>query len=95
MQIRPLILLLLFALSCQPKPYEPVPTEAQLRWQQMEYNMFVHFGPNTFSGAEWGSGTEPEDLFNPTELDCRQWAATAQNAGMKGIPDQHAHGGAK
>lgn len=63
----------------------PVPSPAQLEWQQMEYNMFVHFGPNTFSGLEWGKGTEAEDLFNPTNLDCRQWAATAKAAGMKGI----------
>lgn len=47
--------------------------------------MFVHFGPNTFSGMEWGEGTEAEDIFNPTGLDCRQWAATARAAGMKGI----------
>ncbi len=51
----------------------------------MEYNMFCHFGPNTFSGEEWGSGSEPEDLFCPTDLDCRQWARTAKAAGMKGI----------
>ena len=48
-------------------------------------NMFCHFGPNTFSGAEWGSGQEAEDLFCPTDLDCRQWAATAKAAGFKGI----------
>ncbi len=71
--------------GCGPKPYGAVPTPAQLEWQQMEYNMFVHFGPNTFSGLEWGHGTEAEDLFAPTELDCRQWAATAKAAGMKGI----------
>ena len=51
----------------------------------MEYTMFVHFGPNTFTGAEWGSGQEKAEIFNPTELDCRQWAATARAAGMKGI----------
>ena len=85
MRIHSYFFLLLLTVACQPKPYGPVPTEAQLRWQQMEYNLFVHFGPNTFSGVEWGSGAEPEDLFNPTELDCRQWAVTARNAGMKGI----------
>ena len=63
----------------------PVPTKAQLEWQQMEMNMFCHFGPNTFSGEEWGSGAEPEDLFNPSEMDCCQWAATAKAAGFKGI----------
>ena len=63
----------------------PRPTQAQLDWQAMEMNMFCHFGPNTFSGEEWGSGAESEDLFNPTDLDCRQWAATAKAAGFKGI----------
>ena len=51
----------------------------------MEFNMFCHFGPNTFSGLEWGSGTESEDLFAPTGLDCHQWAATASAAGARGI----------
>lgn len=81
----PLLALSMLLTACAPAPYGPVPSEAQLRWQQMEYNMFVHFGPNTFSGLEWGEGTEPEDLFCPTDLDCRQWAATAKAAGMKGI----------
>ena len=81
-------LFLLAACSCRPREdfsSLPVPTEAQLRWQQMELILFCHFGPNTFSGAEWGDGTEAEDLFNPTDLDCRQWAATARAAGFKGI----------
>ena len=51
----------------------------------MEYYMFCHFGPNTFSGLEWGLGTEDPDIFNPTELDCAQWVSTAKAAGMKGI----------
>jgi alpha-L-fucosidase len=51
----------------------------------MEMNLFCHFGPNTFTGLEWGDGTEAEDLFNPSDLDCRQWAATAKAAGFKGI----------
>lgn len=68
-----------------PLPCGPVPTEAQLRWQQMERNLFIHFGPNTFTGQEWGSGKEPEDVFCPTDLDCRQWARTARDAGFSGI----------
>ena len=79
------VVLLLLLVSCSGAPYGPVPTEAQLEWQKMEMNMFVHFGPNTFSGLEWGTGMESEDLFRPTELDCRQWARTAKAAGMKGI----------
>ncbi len=68
-----------------PQPYGPLPTKAQVEWQQMEMNMFCHFGPNTFTGNEWGDGTEPEDLFAPTDLDCRQWVEVARQAGMKGI----------
>lgn len=51
----------------------------------MEMNMFCHFGPNTFTGLEWGEGTEPEDIFNPTNLDCNQWVAVAKQAGFGGI----------
>ena len=45
----------------------------------------MHFGPHTFTNLEWGHGTEAEDLFNPSQLDCRQWARVARDAGMEGI----------
>ena len=77
--------LLALACACVPKPYGPVPSEQQLAWQDLEYYMFCHFGPNTFTGMEWGLGTEEEDIFAPTDLDCAQWARTAKAAGMKGI----------
>ena len=47
--------------------------------------MFCHFGPNTFTGAEWGSGEENEAVFAPSALDCRQWVDIAKQAGMGGI----------
>lgn len=68
-----------------PEPFGPIPSEAQLDWQKMEYNMFIHFGPNTFTGMEWGNGKEDPGVFNPSDLDCRQWASIARQAGMKGI----------
>lgn len=68
-----------------PKPYGATPTKYQMDWQKMEYYMFVHFGPNTFTNVEWGNGKEDPKVFNPTDVDCRQWAATAKAAGMKGI----------
>ncbi|NDV55100.1 hypothetical protein D0T51_05065 [Parabacteroides sp. 52] len=68
-----------------PEPYGALPTEHQLIWQHMQYYMFIHFGPNTFTNVEWGDGKEDPKVFNPTNLDCRQWAATAKAAGMKGI----------
>ena len=68
-----------------PAPYGPLPTPQQVEWQKMETNMFCHFGPNTFTSAEWGSGQEDADIFNPSQMDCRQWASIAKAAGMKGI----------
>ncbi len=68
-----------------PEPVGPVPSERQLAWHRMEYYMFVHFTVNTYTDREWGLGDEPETAFNPSELDCRQWARVARDAGMKGI----------
>ena len=63
----------------------PVPTSKQLAWSEMEFYFFIHFGPNTFTDLEWGKGTEKEEVFNPTNLDCRQWCRIAKAAGAKGI----------
>ncbi len=60
-----------------------VPTEKQLDWQQNEFIAFIHFGVNTFTAREWGTGKESPSIFNPTEFDARQWAKTMKAAGMK------------
>lgn len=63
----------------------PKPTKAQLAWHDMEFYLFMHFGPNTFTDLEWGHGTEKEEVFNPTNLDCEQWCRIAKASGAKGI----------
>ena len=68
-----------------PSPYGAIPTKDQIEWQKLEYYMFIHFGPNTFTDVEWGDGKEDPKVFHPARLDCRQWAATAKAAGMKAI----------
>ncbi|MDO4164530.1 MAG: alpha-L-fucosidase, partial [Bacteroides sp.] len=59
------------------------PTPQQIEWQQMELTAFLHFGINTFTGREWGDGSEDPKLFNPTELDCDQWVRALKDAGFK------------
>jgi len=68
-----------------PQPFGPLPTQKQLVWHEMEFYAFVHFSLNTFTNKEWGYGDESPALFNPTNLDVRQWARIAKEAGMKGI----------
>ena len=68
-----------------PEAIAPLPSERQLLWHEMEFYAFVHFNMNTFTNMEWGLGGESPELFNPTELDCRQWARVCKEAGMKGI----------
>lgn len=77
--------LAIYACDSGPEPYGVLPAEHQVEWQKMETNMFIHFGPNTFTNVEWGDGNESVDVFNPSMLDCRQWAQVAKEAGMKGI----------
>ncbi|MBN1181548.1 MAG: alpha-L-fucosidase [Bacteroidales bacterium] len=68
-----------------PEPHGPLPSKNQLRWQEMEYYAFIHFSLNTYTDQSWGYGNEDINLFNPTNLDCRQWARICKEAGMKGI----------
>jgi len=63
----------------------PVPSENQLRWQDMEMYAFIHYSLNTYTDQEWGFGNEDPKLFNPSQLDCRQWARVCKQAGMRGI----------
>lgn len=63
----------------------PLPTKQQLAWHEKEYYLFMHFGPNTFTDKEWGEGTEPSTIFDPTGLDVNQWCRIAKEAGAKGI----------
>ncbi|HOQ05081.1 MAG TPA: alpha-L-fucosidase [Anaerohalosphaeraceae bacterium] len=60
-----------------------VPSERQYAWQRKhDVYAFIHFGPNTFTGREWGTGTESPSVFHPTALDARQWARALKSAGM-------------
>ena len=65
--------------------YGPVPSENQLRWQDMEMYAFIHYSLNTYTDQEWGFGNEALELFNPSALDCRQWVRVCKQAGMRGI----------
>ena len=78
-------ILLLAGCHARIEPCGPLPSEDQLRWQDMEMYAFIHYSLNTYTDQEWGFGNEDPALFNPSDLDCRQWARVCKQAGMKGI----------
>jgi len=36
------------------KAYGALPTERQLKWQEMETYCLIHYTPTTFQNKEWG-----------------------------------------
>ncbi|MDR3707335.1 MAG: alpha-L-fucosidase [Capsulimonadaceae bacterium] len=62
-----------------------IPTVRQLEYQDWEFGIFVHFGVRTFNEGhrDWDGKPMDAKTFNPSELDCDQWARTAVDAGAK------------
>jgi len=58
-----------------------LPRSNQTAWMRLERTFFIHFGPNTFRGVEWGDGREDPSIFNPSELDADQWIRSIKDAG--------------
>ncbi|MFJ9711903.1 alpha-L-fucosidase [Streptomyces sp. NPDC101234] len=59
------------------------PTARQIAWQQLERTAFLHFGVNTFTGLEWGTGDEDPNVFQPAGLDTDQWAQALRDGGFR------------
>ena len=57
------------------------PTDAQAEWMRLDYGMFIHFGPWTWSGT--GDGKLPAERLIAPALDMRAWARLAAEAGMR------------
>lgn len=54
----------------------------QQQFVDLRFGMFIHFNIPTFANQDWPDPEAPVSLFNPTKLDCNQWAATAKAANM-------------
>lgn len=68
-----------------PLPILPIPTSHQISWQLTEMALFLHFGTNTFTDREWGTGHADPSVFNPTELNATQWVNVARESGFSRV----------
>ena len=65
------------------KPFGQTPTPIQLEHLRLGKKAFFHFGVNTFSGKEWGDGTEREKMFAPSDCNVRGWIRDIKSAGFE------------
>ena len=63
----------------------PKPTPRQLAYQDWEFGVFLHFGIRTFHEGhrDWDGQAMDPAAFDPAQLDCDQWVATARQAGAR------------
>lgn len=61
------------------------PSETQLRFHSLGYYSFIHYGMNTFTRREWGTGKESPSQFNPKKVDTDQWVRVLKESGSKMI----------
>ena len=62
-----------------------LPHPRQMKWFGDEFFGFIHYGPNTYSGREWGTGSEDAALFDPGDLDTGQWCRLMKAAGIRRV----------
>ncbi len=62
-----------------------VPSENQFRHSRKPYYCFIHFGMNTATAREWGTGKENVDDFTIKSIDAAQWVSVIKSSGASGI----------
>ena len=60
-----------------------VPSPRQAAALENGFIAFLHFGPNTFTRREWGTGFEDPAVFDLKELHTDNWCRQMKEAGMK------------
>lgn len=56
--------------------------QRQQEFVDLRFGMFIHFNIPTFMDEDWADPDASPALFNPTQLNCEQWARAAKSAHM-------------
>lgn len=57
-------------------------TELQQDFVNLRFGMFIHYNIPTYMDEDWADPEASPTIFNPTKLDCGQWAKAAKDANM-------------
>lgn len=57
-------------------------SELQQEFVNLRFGMFIHFNIPTFMDQDWADPEALPSVFNPTKLNCDQWAKAAKSANM-------------
>lgn len=63
------------------EPVKPL-SELQQDFVDLRFGMFIHFNIPTYANQDWPDPEMPASAFNPTKLNCDQWAKAAKSANM-------------
>ena len=75
--------------SAQKSVDVPIPTQAQLDWQNAELVAVFHYDLHVFDGEQYNQQVnritpiEDYNIFNPKKLDTDQWVKSVKDAGFK------------
>lgn len=80
-----LVLAALAAATAMAQTTQPLRSieQRQQDFLSWKFGLFLHFNIGTYANLEWAGGYEEPAIFDPTALDCGQWADAAKSAGMK------------
>jgi alpha-L-fucosidase len=56
--------------------------DLQQQFIDLRFGMFIHYNIPTYMNQDWADPEAAPALFNPTKLDCNQWAKAAKAANM-------------
>ncbi|CAN5233592.1 alpha-L-fucosidase [soil metagenome] len=56
--------------------------QLQQEFVNLRFGMFIHFNIPTYLNQDWADPEASPSIFNPTKLDCTQWAKAAKSANM-------------
>lgn len=66
-------------------PFGVLPTQAHLDYHAREIIAIVHWGPNTYTGQEWGFGNVSPERVTPDRLDPEQWVRAMADGGIRAV----------